>query len=595
MADNTAKFLEDFFKVRRMVRWRTDHPRQWQQFCDWAGTGANDGSCKLNDAERKWFKYLQRTGPGANDPFVREHNHPKGFLIVNEGLPPVTALTDAEWRELYLACQSTFSRLKANIASYDGVVQDFIANYSYLFDNVTDDTLIANPRTETAILELIKKMDSLSNADLTNLFGISKSDISSMVERDLAGNITRIKADYSKKKDVREKIQSWANKVLYPENDTQKTKLKNAGFDEAFIQANRINLIPDMYYGWRAPEVTPAKLNDFKTNYADFFHEMYGDEKDKNAAKILEAYKSCEPANNKVVSESIEKAKKDIDYNDTNSQNYIPPKMDSEMNMFEKIQEWAGETYSDYFKKYEELRGARIYQHAGEVQAILKQIDKAKIKTTDPLSKLVESAGAITKKLQGSYPEAAKAFDWMAKALGDINNNPSMSKVMEKALKSGRKMNDLVAELIMRAAEDGKPETVKYAEIAMEVLATIKYGNTTSKVMDAIKEDKELFNIFSNKDLSWNKYEGVRFVTAAIDKSVRAACLGIGRGGAFLVNRFRRHGIRFNGRLKNQKMRQAHEDYLARTGAERLAARGAHGADTASAPVGGGIRCTFRI
>ncbi len=259
------------------------------------------------------------------------------------------------------------------------------------------------------------------------------------------------------------------------------------------------------------------------------------------------------------------------------------------MNMFEKIQKWAGDTYSDYFKKYEEFRGARIYQHAGEVKDILKQIDKAKIKTTDPLSKLVENAGNITKKLQGSNPDAAEAFEWMAKVLGDINNNPSMASVMEKALKSGRKMNDLVAELIMRAAEDGKPETVKKAEIAMEVLATIKYGNTTSKIMDAIKEDKELFSIFSNKDLSWNKYEGVKFVTAAIDKSVRAACLGIGRGGAFLVNRFRRHGIRFNGRLKNQKMRQAHEDYLAKTGAERLAARGAHGADTASAPVAGAM------
>ena len=107
--------------------------------------------------------------------------------------------------------------------------------------------------------------------------------------------------------------------------------------------------------------------------------------------------------------------------------------------------------------------------------------------------------------------------------------------------------------------------------------------------MNSLKEDKELFNFLSNKDLSWNKNEGVKFVTAAIDKSFRIACLGIGYGGTFAVNRFRRFGTKFNGRLKNEKMRQSHEDWLAKRGAERLAARGTHGADTAAAPVGGAL------
>ena len=577
MAMSTAKFLENVFKIRRMKDWVVDHPGQWQQFSDWAGTGVGDNA-KLNADQRKWLEYLQRNADGT---FVRSHGLKNGFLEVKD-FPPTTDLSEADWKQLFLTCQATFVRMKHNKSSYDGVVQDFITDNSSLFDDVTDDTLEASPTTDNAILELIKKMDSLGHAELYNLFGIEKREIEELVERDPGTRvITSVKKTYNKKKEVREKIQRWADIVLNPD-DTKKTDLKDAGFDQTFIRDNLIGYIKDEYHGWRVPDVSSPKLADFKANYADYFTEIYKEN------KILEAYKSCE-SDNKVVSESIEKAKKDIDYDDTSSKNYVPRKLDAELTPIERIQEWVGNTYSDYFKKYEELRGARVYHHASEVKDILKQIDKAKIKTTDPLSKLAENADNITKALRLTHPEAANAFEWLGTALKEFNADPKMSKVMEKALKNGRKMNDLISELIMRAAEDGKPETIKKAEIAMEVLSTIKYGYTTSKIMNSLKEDKELFNFLSNKDLSWNKNEGVKFVTAAIDKSFRIACLGIGYGGTFAVNRFRRFGTKFNGRLKNEKMRQSHEEWLAQTGAERLAARGAHGADTAAAPVGGAL------
>ena len=586
MAVTTAKFLENVFKIQRMKEWRTAHPEQWQHFSDWAGSGDPDTS-KLNADQRKWLAFLERTGAGATDPFVREPNTKNGFLKIKD-FPPTTDLTESDWKQLFLTCQATFARLKANKSSYHGDVQDFITDNGPLFDDVTDETMEADPRTDAAILALIRKMDNnseVSDADLFNIFGISRGEIASIVEtRDpITKEVTAIKKDYNKKKEIRDKIKSWAEKVLYPKDEDTKNRLKKCGFDEDFIyNVNRINLIVDDYYGWHVPEVSPAKLVDFKTGYSDYLTEIY------KSDKVLEAYKSCE-SDNKVVSNSIEKAKKDIDYDDTNSKNYVPRKLDEELTLVEQIQKWTGDTYEDYFKKYKELRGVQIYHHAPEVQSILKQIDKAKIKTTDPLSKLAENADNITKALGTNHPEAAGAFEWFGKALKEFNADPKMSKVMEKALKNGQKMNDLVSELVMRAAEDGKPETVKKAEIALEVLTTIKYGNTTSKVMDSIKEDKELFTLFSNKDLSWNKNDGVKFITNAMDKTFRVAVMGVGYGATIAVNRFRRFGTKFNGRLKNNKMRQAHEDYLARTGAERLSAIGAHGADTAAAPVPGAI------
>ena len=574
MAVTTAKFLENVFKIQRMNEWRTAHPEQWQQFSDWAGSGAPDTS-KLNADQRKWLAFLERTGPGANDPFVREPNTKNGFLKIKD-FPPTTDLTEADWKQLFLTCQATFARLKANKSSYHGDVQDFITDNESLFDDVTDETMEASPRTDTAILNFLEQLEKLYPSDLSRLFGITLREVKELLE---PLRLVPPKKDYNKKKAVRDKIQELVRKV-----DHEKKEFQDAGFTKAFIRNRNIELIIDNYYGWHVPDVSPAKLANFKTNYTNYFKEISRSDK----PKVLEAYKSCEPEN-KVVSESIEKAKKDIDYDDSNSKNYVPKKLDEKLTLVEQIQKWAGDTYEDYFKKYKELRGVQIYNHAPEVQSILKQIDKAKIKTTDPLSKLAENADNITKALGTTHPEAAGAFEWLGTALKEFNAAPEMSKVMEKALKSGQKMNDLVTELILRAAEDGKPETVKKAEIALEVLTTIKYGNTTSKIMDNLKEDKELFTVFSNKDLSWNKNDGVKFVTGAMDKTIRVAVMGVGYGATIAVNRFRRLGTKFNGRLKNNKMRQAHEDYLAKIGAERLSAIGAHGADTADAPVPGAI------
>lgn len=585
MAVSMAKFLENVFKIQRMNDWRIQHPEQWQQFSDWAGSG-DPSTSKLNADQRKWLAFLERTGLGATDPFVREPNTKNGFLKIKD-FPPTTDLSESDWKRLFLTCQATFARLKTNKSSYHGDVQDFITDNTPLFSDVTEESMEATPRTDAAILALIRKMDSLSNADLANIFGISKGEIAPLVEsRDPGTNeVTAVKKDYNKKKEIRDKIKGWAEKVLYPKDAVTKDRLERCGFDEDFIyNVNRINLIVDDYYGWHVPDVSPAKLADFKANYTEYFKEI---SKSDNA-KVLEAYKSCE-SDNKIVSESIEKAQKDIDYDDSNSKNYVPRKLDEKLTPVEQIQKWAGDTYSDYFKKYEELRGARIYHHESEVKDILKQIDKAKIKTTDPLSKLAENADNITKALRLNHPEAAGAFEWLGSALKEFNADPKMSKVMEKALKSGQKMNDLISELVLRAAEDGKPETVKKAEIAFEVLTTIKYGNTTSNVMNNLKEDKDLFSLMSNKDLSWNKSEGVKFITNAMDKTFRFACLGIGYGATIAVNRFRRFGTKFNGRLKNTKMRQAYEDYVAKAGAERLSAIGAHGADIADAPVPGAI------
>jgi len=65
----------------------------------------------------------------------------------------------------------------------------------------------------------------------------------------------------------------------------------------------------------------------------------------------------------------------------------------------------------------------------------------------------------------------------------------------------------------------------------------------TSKVMDAMRQSD--FKVFSDGSLSWNKNEGIQFVTNAFDKSVKAAFLGIGYGFTVLKNGYYLRDIKY--------------------------------------------------
>lgn len=588
---DTSKFLEKVFKIQRMNQWRIEHPEQWAQFSDWAGSGTGDNS-KLNTDQHKWLDCLERTGPNPADPFVREPDTPKGFLKIKD-FPAFGALSDDKaWEELYAICHNAWYQMKHDTNAYAGYkdsVKQFIANTTRFFEDISDDVREAAPQTRKAIDSLFNLLDHVDPVTLSTL-GINNATELQKLKKDNYNIMPPSVPKYNTDAEVRKRIQEIANKVVNPQDATTKDKLDKAAEHtgavvEPFLtnyigqQGKDLRIIANDYYGWTERSAN-GKLAEFKNHYTEFLKPIYSDD------DVFKAFDAKE-GGNKPITSAINKVKKDINYDDTNSKNYVPPKRQDELTLVEQIQKWAGDTYSDYFKKYKELRGATIFEHPNEVNVILKQIDKAKIKTTDPLTKLAENADTIKKALGITNHKAAEAFEWLGNALKEFNADPNMSKTMAGALKNGRKMRNLVSELIMKAAENGKPETINKAKIALEVLSVIKYGATTSKIMNTLKEDKELFNILSNKDLSWNKNEGVKFITTAIDKTVRAAFLGAGYGATMIVNRLRRTGIRFNGHLTNQKMRQSYKDWQAKNASGKADARAVRDADNAVRPLMG--------
>ena len=269
----------------------------------------------------------------------------------------------------------------------------------------------------------------------------------------------------------------------------------------------------------------------------------------------------------------LDKAIEATNYADPNKPDYIPPKAVDSNNIIQTVNKWIDNTYESYLRKFKEPgRGTRIF-FTPFSQTIMQAIDKEKIKPTDGIAGILSKKDAITKRLAASSPQAKSHFDWFAKTMGEISK--LVPNAYEGAMKGGRQLQDVVSQLIIKAVESGK---VAEAKTALEILAVSKYGLTTSKRMDAIAKDTQNMALFSDKSLSWNKNEGVRFVTSAMDKTLRFGLLATGRAVAAAHNAVQRSRAKFNGDIRtNDDLRAAYDKWTKKDAADKLNAEKING------------------
>ncbi len=567
MAMNMKKFLETYFKLVRLNEMKTDDIERWVQFEDLVKK--DDLTKNMSD----WSKLLERDPVTGNIVLDAD-----GFFKIMD-LDP-TELNEDEWEKLFLDTQNAMSSLSMRRQFYVNAGEDDVVNFiddnKSRFDKSWGETKEATPETEAAINYLINKLEDLLGLvpDLFEKMGLPYANI-----HEIKTHVAH--KDYNKS-DFQKKIRDIAQKYTEFIYDNSK---KVAGIDkDALIEEWRnkdVGFINNDYAGWITPEVDPAKLADFKLHYPDFMRILY-----KNQ-KVLDAFKQHEGENNQI-SSAIAVAKEKVDYSNPESKDYVSPKRSDKLTLMQQVKKYVGDTYENLFEKYTKLRGDRIYLNPA-AKDICKAFDKAKIKPTDGLGKIVESAAAIKGNLKGKN-NAAAAFGWLESTLKEFQDDPNMAKSFAGALKNGHQMKNLINELIMKAAKEAqdpkngktKEDVLKQVKTAMEVLSIIKYGNTTSKIMTSIREDKELFGLFSNKDLSWNKNAGVQFVTTALDKSVRAAFIGIGYGATFVTNSIRKSGSKFNQKFHNKGMKNSYNEW----NAKNVAARGVLSAKVAEDAAG---------
>lgn len=510
MAVKMDDFLLEYFK---RLHFRNMPIEQFVQFCSYVKDKDYSGHMK------EWADNLLEKDAAGN--FVKDGagNFIRKSLPDPEEVGGAWELTDDEWKKLFKAFRDTFRSMESKKGGfkYNDKANKFLAKYfgdsSKMFSHPT-----ATPEAETQIRALGQLLrDNPEIAD--RLTGILTDDFS---WADLLDGINSKKYNTSPK--FLSKLQSVAQRIS-----------SGITYDPNF-KANLRNLPPSIDFSvivdsdkFEVDTINLGKLDSFKDVYSDLLKEIY------STKDIFDVFSSNDHSK---ISSKLAEAKSRMTYGESGTDDYVPPKRTDELSLPEQISDWWDTTYSECLEKYTKLRGDTLF-FTPQAKNIVGAIDKANIKPTDGLAKIVDSANTIKEKIKSA--SARKHFDWFTKTMKELKN--TMPKAFAGALRNGRQLRVLIEEMILIAVRDGK---IDEAKTALEVLSIVKYGYTTSKIMDTFK--KTDMTIFSDKGLSFNKTDGVKFVTTALDKSIKTAFMGIGYGITALGNAINLSGSKFKGR-----------------------------------------------
>ena len=539
-------FLLQYYMQRRFNTMPATVRAQFDEY-----TKSDDFRSKSN--MKDWKKKLMHTD--ANGKLV-ENTMPYSATANNpthpDDLTGNMTMTDDEWKKLFKAFQDAFRKMSANADSFkdNAKATSFLKEHfgdpnTHLFSNSVADPRTAEPLIQGAFKQFLENYKN-SLEFYFKQWGLIDSDFS---YSDLMSGIRSKK--YNTDPAFQDKVTTAAQYLnVYG---------RQADFQTA-IGMQPGATIPDFTQienGFDSGTVNTNNLDYFKRNYKDFLNTL------ATESKVYDVFKQYDKGK---ISKHLDAANGNVDYANKDSKDYVPPKRDDELTPWQRLKETVSDTWSDYMDKYVKLRGDRLY-FSNSAKLIFKALTGANFKPTDGLGKLLDSAGEIKKNLQYKSPRAVDHFEWMEKTLGELKD--TMPKAFAGALKNGGQMRALVSELILNAVRNNK---IDEAKTAMEVLSVVKYGYTTSKIMDTLRADKELFTIFSDKDFSWNKdgNMGVRIVTASMDKTIRFALLAAGYAITMAGNAFRLNGSKFNG--KTRRMKNAHDAWVTQNDADRTAA-----------------------
>ncbi len=474
-----------------------------------------------------------------------------GELVNNELPDPTTPggqweLSPEEWQSFYKAFQNAFRTMAANRGSFE---ENKKAN-AFLDENFGDPNThlfshgVADANAETEIQGELKDFLTKYQGILPAIFrqwGILDKDFS---YSDLMSGIRSKK--YNKDPNFQKKLIDVADYLTSYKNDPDFRARLQLNDNEQFDFQNTIN-------GFDNDDINPAKLDYFKNNYRTLLNPLA---REKDIKEVFANYDSGK------ITSNIDKANKKLDYDDKTSDNYIPPKRKDELTPWQEFKDYVGDTYDAVLGKYLSKHGNRMY-FSNSAKLIVGAIDGAKIKPTDGLAKVLENADTIKKNLLYKSPTATKHFEWFTKTMDELKN--TMPKAFAGAMNDGQQLKAIVAEMAMMAIRQNK---IKEAETAMEVLSVIKYGYTTSKIMDAL--GKEKFSIFSDKGLSWNKNQTMQMVTTAVDHTIKTAFMAFGYGITIAGNAYKLSGSKFNGDMG--RMTKESQKWAAKNQADKNAA-----------------------
>lgn len=461
-------------------------------------------------------------------------------------------LTPTEWEELYDAFQEAFQALDASKTPsvgfegpYKKATLDFIKKY-FGDSSKTFTTTSATTATETVFRDLEtflrNNRGALEMPFKTNMQSIFKDDFT---YDKLLSNLSSKK--YNSNLKFRKQLESIIEYIDYYQNYPDPSYLPTAvpATGRAPITCNLTPLDPD-HSKWYAISNRSRHINQFKGDFSEIFDTLLT----KSSVRSDFLSKASDK-----ISDPLTKAIELTDYENKDSKDYVPEKYEDEKNWRQELEDWKNNTYEDYFRKFvNPSRGTRIYFSPWS-QNIIKAFDKAKVKPTDGLEGILKNKDTIAKNLKSSKT-SSDHFKWFTDTIEKLQA-AGMGKAVEGALRNGAQMRHLVSGLIAEAVKQGK---IKEAKTALEILSVAKYGLLSSRTLDAIR--KADMTIFSDGKLSWNKNEGIKMVTSAVDKTARAAVIGVSATIVGINNFIQHRRTKIGNDIRNNKiLNTAHKNW----------------------------------
>lgn len=246
--------------------------------------------------------------------------------------------------------------------------------------------------------------------------------------------------------------------------------------------------------------------------------------------KVLDALKSKDSEG--VISKWINKGINETNYK--TGDNALAPQYADRKTFWKNAESKVKKFYVDTLGKLKEKHTRHIYATTGARFIVKGLIDKG-VTPASGTKKLLETLDAIS----GDMPNPVQSqLKWMKETLSSM----STTTVFKDALHDGAQLKKLVDNIIDVAVHQNKTDE---AMVALEVLAVMRYTMMTSSVRDKVKEASKI-NLFSDADLSWNKNEGIRFVTSAIDGTIGFAVRGTFEIANLIKNAINQQGLRFD-------------------------------------------------
>ena len=267
--------------------------------------------------------------------------------------------------------------------------------------------------------------------------------------------------------------------------------------------------------------ILPTDYTNFNAEMPKLFGKLLSDDKLREKFTSKDAEGDITYWLNKGLSES----------NYKEGDNALAPKYKDRKRFWKDAQDKLKENYVETVGKLSQKH--KRHKYSTNARFIVEELINKGVKPTDGTEKILETFDAIN----GNLPNPVqKQLKWIKETMTKMKETD----FFKDALKDGTQMRQLVSEIIKAAAHDDKEEA---AELALETLAVMRYTMTTSSIRDSLRKTE--VSIFSDPGLSWNKNEGMKVVSGALDKMIKYGTMALFEVGNFAKNAIRQNGLKF--------------------------------------------------